>query len=98
MNPVARPFLRPASRLRGGCRLQFIRGHAAVAVPVEAQDEYARLFNEFLARDLAVLVLVEITEIGISETWIGFLDRLEFRRAQAAVTVAIAGDEQLLHE
>src|SRR5271154_4546083 len=98
MKPVARPFLRPARRLRGSRRLQFIRRHATIAIAVETQDENARLLDEFLARDLAVLVFVEVAEIGLRQTGIGFLDRFEFLRGEKTLAALIGRGKQLLHE
>src|ERR1700720_3969973 len=89
VKPVARPFLRSARRLRRGCGFQFFRRHAAVAVLVEAQDEHARLFDELLARDLAVLVFVEITELGLGQGGISLLDRCKLGRVELAIVVAI---------
>src|ERR1700694_1272893 len=90
MKPVPRPFSRALRPPRGGRRFHFIRSDAAVAVPVEPQDERTRLIDELLARDLAILVFVEITEICVYQCGVGFLDRCELGGVEMPVAVAIS--------
>src|SRR3979409_197466 len=90
MKPVPRPFSRSLRTLRAGRRSDFIRSDAAVAVPVEPQDERARLIDELFARDLAILVFVEITEICVCQSGIGFLDHRELGKVEMPVAVAIS--------
>src|ERR1700730_15727401 len=89
MEPVPRPFRRPLRTFRGvGCSY-FIASDAAVAVPVESQDERIRLFDELLARDIAVLVFVKIAEICLGQGDVGLLDVRELGRVELAVVVSI---------
>jgi|GEM_PF-6654104 len=70
----------------------------AVAVSVEPQDERARLVDELLARDLAVLVLVEIAEICAGQCRVGLLDCFELGRTETSVAVLIGRLEHPLHK
>src|SRR6266850_4457212 len=90
MKPVPRSFRRSLGTLRSDPRPYFIRGNAAVAVPVEPQDERARFLDELLACDLAILVFVKITEICVSQGGVGFLHRYEFGRVEMPIAVAIS--------
>src|SRR5260370_4514750 len=89
MKPVPWPFNRALRTFRRGPRFDFVRSDAAVAVPVEPQDERARLLDELLARDLAILVFVKITEVRIRHCGVGFADSFEFGLVQISVVVAI---------
>src|ERR1700737_3467207 len=89
MEPVPRPFSRALRTFRGVARLYFIRRDAAVAIPVEPQDERAWLLDELLASDLAILVFVKITEIGVGQCGVGLAYRCELRRVEMPVAVAI---------
>src|SRR6202043_1403057 len=94
VKPVPWPFNRTLRTLRGHRRSDLIRGDAAVAVFVEPQDERARLFDEFLARDLAILVFVKITEICISQGRIGLADKFELGGVEMPVAVAVGRGKQ----
>src|ERR1700722_10330557 len=99
VKPDPRPFLRrPRIGLRRRGSLYFFRRHAAVAVPVEPHDERARFIDELVARDLAVLVFIEIAEFRFGQYRIGLLDGFELGGAQTAVVVAIARLEQPVHK
>jgi hypothetical protein len=99
VKPVPRPFLRsPRIGLRRRGRFYFIWRDAAVAVSVETHDEHARFFDELVARDLAVLIFVEIAEFRFGQGRVGFLDGIELGWTQTAVVVAIARLEQPVHE
>src|ERR1700694_625591 len=89
MKPVSRSFNRTLRTLRGGACFYFIRSDTAVAVPVEPQDERARLFDELLARDLAILIFVKIAEICVGQCGVGFADRFELGLVKISVMVAI---------
>src|ERR1700733_582245 len=99
MKPVPRPLGR-SPRIGRGCRggSYFFLGDLAVAVLVEPQDEHARLFHELAARDLAVLVFVEIAKVRIRQGGISFFDRFELSRAETFVVVAIGRREQPVHK
>src|ERR1700740_3732032 len=77
VEPVPRPFGRPLCLRRIAC-LYFVRSDAAVAVLVIAQDERARLFHELLARDLAILVFVEVAEIRFRQRAAGLVSTGDF--------------------
>src|SRR5271163_1593233 len=89
MKPVPRPLNRTLRSLGGTTRFYFIRRDATVAVSVEPQDECARLIDELLARDLAVLILVKITEIRVCQRQVGLANRFELGRVKLSVVVAI---------
>src|ERR1700730_12175216 len=89
MEPVPRPFSRTLRTFRSAARFYFIRSDAAVAVPVEPQDERAWLLDKLLARDLAILVFVKITEIGVGQCGVRLAYRCELRRIEMPVAVAI---------
>src|ERR1700694_2445824 len=91
---IPRPFRRALRTLRRNACFDFIRGDAAVAVLVEPQDERARLFDEFLACDLAILVFVKITEICISQGRIGLADKFELGGVEMPVAVAVGRGKQ----
>src|SRR5579872_2939994 len=96
MKPVARPISR-VDRL-GGCGFQLVRRDLAIAVLVEAQDEHARLVDEFFPRNLAVLIFIEIAELGFREARIGFLDRVELLPREKTLAVLVGRGEQPLHK
>src|SRR5258708_32764708 len=98
MKPVPRTFGRTLRTLRGHPCFNFIRSDAAVAVPVGPQDERARLFDELLARDLAGLAFVKITEVCVGQCSVGFLNRCELRRVEMSVAVAIRRRKDSVHE
>src|ERR1700732_1842833 len=89
MKPVPRPFRWALRTLRGDRRPDFIRSDATVAVPVEPQDECARLLDELLACDLAILIFVKIAEICVSQCGVGFLNDCELGRVKLSVAVSI---------
>ncbi len=95
---IPRPFRRALRTLRLNACFDFIRGDAAVAVPVEPEDERARLFDELLALDLAVLIFVKITEVCVGQCSVGFLNRCELRRVEMSVAVAIRRRKDSVHE
>src|ERR1700731_50993 len=71
-----------------------IRSNPAVAVPVEPQDEHARLLDEFLARNLAILVFVKITKIRVRQGRVGLADRFKLGLVQISVVIAIRRRKQ----
>src|SRR5262249_9471604 len=69
--------------------LQFISRDATVAILVVAQDELVGLADKLLARELAVLVLIEIAEVGLGKGRPALADGREFGLIETAVMVAV---------
>ena len=89
MKPVPWSLSRSLRAFRSVSRPYLVPCDATVAVAVEAQDEGARLVDELLARDFAVLVLVKISEIRVCQGGVGLLNGREFGSVELAVVVAI---------
>jgi hypothetical protein len=65
-------------------------------VPVEPQNERARLLDKLLPRDLAVLVFIEVAEIRFSQGGVHLLDRYKFGRIKLSIVIAICRREDPL--
>ena len=89
VKPVPRSFRRALRTFRRTCRSQLIAGDAAVAVPVESQDERARLVDKLFADNLAILVLVKIAEVCVCQCCIGLLDGGKLGRVELSIAVAV---------
>jgi hypothetical protein len=89
MKPVPRPLSR-SFRTFGGIRgSDLVRGDATVTVRIEPKDERVGLVDELPARDLAILILVEIAEIRVSQHRVGPLDRRKLGGIEMPVAVAV---------
>jgi hypothetical protein len=90
MPPIPNRLTLRSSWWRSCRRFHFIRRDAAIAVPVEAQDELTRLADELVAGDLAVLIFVKIAEVCIRQGGIRPADCCELGRVEMPVAVAIS--------